>query len=316
MTGGPASVVVDGVRLAYLEYGPADGPPVLCLHGFPDSAVTFRQLAGRLAASGYRVITPWLRGYPPSEVVDASYQPAALARDAIGLADALAPGRPAWLIGHDWGGLATYGAAVLAPDRWRSIVVLSVPPTRWFRRFVGGDWDQQQASWYQFFFQIEPLADAAVAASDFAFLDRLWTAWSPGWTADPAVFAAAKASIAEGFPAALRHYRDTWQVQRQDPELAGDQAAIIAGPLELPALVLHGERDGCIKPGAFVDTGDYFTGPVRIEALPGVGHFLHLEAPDLVAGKIVDFLARTEEAAVRDACGANRGMASPQARTE
>lgn len=284
------TVEVNGVRLAYREAGRDGDPLVLCLHGFPDSPVTFDALSTELVAGGFRVVMPWLRGYPPSAVVDGSYQVAVLAHDAIGLAAALSPDRPAFLVGHDWGGLAAYGAAVLDPARWRRIVVLSVAPTAAFRPFLIRDGDQQQASWYQFLFQLEPLAEKAVSAEDFAFVDRLWAAWSPGWPADAVALAAAKESIGAGFPASLRFYRDTWQPARQDPALAVDQRAISAGPVPVPALVLHGLQDGCILPGAFADAGNYLTAGSDVVGLPGVGHFLHLEDPVGVSARIVEFL--------------------------
>lgn len=284
-------VSTPGLDIAYLEGGRPDAPLVICLHGFPDSAVTFRRLAADLVAAGYRVVVPWLRGYPPSQVVDGPYQVAALARDALALLDAVGDGRPARLVGHDWGALAAYGAGVLGgPQRWERLVTLSVPPTRVFRSFLRGDWDQQRASWYQFLFQLEPLSDAAVSAGDFAFLERLWRSWSPGWEPDAEVLEAARDSIRRGFPAALRFYRDTWQPARQHPDLAADQRAIVDGPLAVPTLVLHGLQDGCILPGAFAAAGDYFAAEHRVQGVEGVGHFLHLEDPERVGRLVLDFL--------------------------
>jgi pimeloyl-ACP methyl ester carboxylesterase len=286
----PARVRVNGVELAYLAAGRPDDPLVLCLHGFPDSAVTWRHLTADLVAAGWRVAAPWLRGYPPSEVVAGPYQVAALARDAVALADALSPDRPVALVGHDWGALATYGAAVLAPQRWSRAVTLSVPPTAAFRPFLRTSPEQQRRSWYMFFFQVAALADAVVRADDLAFVERLWRDWSPGWEPDGPALAAARASIASGFPAALDFYRDTWQPARQDPALAQDQLRIAEEPVPVPTLVLHGLDDGCILPGAFAGAGACFAGEHGIEPVPGVGHFLHLEAPQVVNPKIVSFL--------------------------
>ena len=283
------SVHVNGLTLAYLHGGNEQDPLVICVHGFPDSPATFKHLAPELVRSGFRVVAPWLRGYPPSQVVAGPYQVAALARDVIALAEALSPNRAAFLVGHDWGGMACYGAATLDPTRWERAAVLSVPPTRVFRSFLARDWDQQRASWYQFFFQRESLADAAVSAADFAFIERLWESWSPGWAVDPEILDAAKSTLREGFPAALNFYRDTWQVERQDPQLADDQRRIIDGPITVPTMVLHGVQDGCILPGAFADAAQHFTGGHTIEAVKGVGHFLHLESPQVVNDKILSF---------------------------
>lgn len=287
---GVATVEVGGVRLAYLEAGRTDDPLALCLHGFPDSPATFRHLAPQLADAGLHVVMPWLRGYPPSEVVDGPYQVAALARDAIGLAEALSPERPVLLVGHDWGGLATYGALTLAPERFHRAVVLSVAPTRAFRSFLLQDEAQQQASWYQWFFQLSAFAETAVREDDFALLDRLWAAWSPGWPADQEVLAEAKDAIRTGFPAALSFYRDTWQPTRQDPALADEQRRIFEGPVPVPTLVLHGLQDGCVLPGAFAEAGSCFSAEHAVVGVPGVGHFLHLEDPAGIGERIVSFL--------------------------
>lgn len=290
MTGGHRSARVNGIELAYLHAGAPEDPLVLCWHGFPDSPVTFRHLARDLVAAGFRVVMPWLRGYPPSEVVPGPYQIAALALDAVALADELSPDRPAYLVGHDWGAHAVYGAATLAPDRWERLVALSVAPTRVFRPFLIRDWAQQRASWYQFLFQLGPLSEAVVSEADFAFVDRLWSSWSPGWDVDREALDAAKASLRAGFPAALDYYRDTWQVQRHDPALAEDQQRIVDGPVRVPTLLLHGLQDGCILPGAMRDAASHFAGEHTIEGVPGVGHFLHLEDPERVNGRIVSFL--------------------------
>lgn len=284
------SARVNGIELAYLQAGRPQDPLVLCVHGFPDSPVTFRHLAPDLVDAGFRVAMPWLRGYPPSEVVKGPYQIAALARDAVALADELSPGRPVFLVGHDWGAHAVYGAATLAPQRCARMVALSVAPTRVFRPFLMRDWDQQRASWYQFLFQLGPLSEAVVSEADFAFVDRLWESWSPGWKPDPVALEAAKRCLRAGSPAPLVYYRDSWQVQRQDPALAEDQRRIVEGPIFVPTLLLHGLRDGCILPGAMQNVGSHFAGEHRIEGLPGVGHFLHLENPGLVNPRIVAFL--------------------------
>jgi pimeloyl-ACP methyl ester carboxylesterase len=280
---------INGVELAYREAGAPDDPLVVCLHGFPDTPRTFERLALALVDAGFRVVAPWLRGYPPSEVVPGPYQTAALAHDAIALAAELSP-RPAFLVGHDWGGLATYGAAVLAPSAFVRAVVLSVAPSRAFREFLVCDGPQQQAAWYQFLFQIEGIAEAAVSADDYAMIDRLWRTWSPGWIPDPELVDAAKRSIHEGFPAALRFYRDAWQRSRQDARLADDQSRIFRGPVTIPTLLLHGLTDGCVQPGAYAGAAAYFAGEHEIFGVPGVGHFLHLEAPGVVNPRIVEFL--------------------------
>src|ERR1700692_408960 len=123
------TVRVNGIEFSYLESGPPEGPLALCLHGFPDTAHTWRHLMPALADAGYRAVAPWMRGYAPTEVPDDGiYQVGALAADASALHEALGGDGRSVLVGHDWGAFASYGAATLHPDRWRRVVTLAVPP--------------------------------------------------------------------------------------------------------------------------------------------------------------------------------------------
>src|SRR5512135_27547 len=109
------TVRANGVRFATLEAG--DGPLVLCLHGFPDDARSFRHQLPALAKAGFRAVAPFMRGYAPTEVpADGRYQSAVLSQDIVALISALGSSS-AYVFGHDWGAVAAYGAAVLAPDK-------------------------------------------------------------------------------------------------------------------------------------------------------------------------------------------------------
>src|SRR5512140_3768095 len=173
------SVTANGVRFATLEAG--DGPLVLCLHGFPDHARSFRHQLPALAAAGFRAVAPFMRGYAPTESpADGVYQSAVLAQDAVALIGALGY-ESATIFGHDWGAVAAYGAAILAPEKIAKLVTAAVPHGPSVLNAFLSDYDQQRRSWYMFFFQ-HPFADAAVAHDDFRFIERLWQDWSPGWT--------------------------------------------------------------------------------------------------------------------------------------
>ena len=122
-----SSVAANGVDVTYFECG--DGPLALCLHGFPDSAHTWRHLLPALAAAGFRAVAPFTRGYAPTSVPDDGlFQTGALSADANAIHEALAGDADAVLVGHDWGAPTVYGAAAVAPDRWRRVVGLAVPP--------------------------------------------------------------------------------------------------------------------------------------------------------------------------------------------
>src|SRR4030095_5324282 len=117
------TVRTNGIDFHYLELG--SGPLVLCLHGFPDNAYTYRYLLPALAAAGFRAVAPFMRGYAPTSAApDGRYQSVLLAQDTVALITALGAER-AFLVGHDWGAQATYGAAVLAPERIVRIVTLA-----------------------------------------------------------------------------------------------------------------------------------------------------------------------------------------------
>jgi pimeloyl-ACP methyl ester carboxylesterase len=283
-----STVDAGGLTFGTLSIG--EGPLALCLHGFPDSAWTWRHLLPELAAAGYRAVAPFLRGYAPTAVPsDGLYQPGAIASDAIALHEALGADGDAVLIGHDWGALAAYAALGHAPDRWRRAVVASVPPPATVAQAFFS-YDQLRRSWYMFFFQ-SPLSDMAVPMDDLAFIDRLWADWSPGF--DGAEDAArAKACLREPahLAAALGYYRATIGAGPRHPELDQIEAAG-AQPITVPTLYLHGADDGCMG-AELIDDGILASLPAegsRVEVVAGTGHFLHLEAPLEVNRLIVEF---------------------------
>ncbi|MBL8776634.1 MAG: alpha/beta hydrolase [Acidimicrobiales bacterium] len=282
------TVTVRGTELAFLEAG--EGPLALCLHGFPDTAHTWRHLLPRLAEAGFRAVAPFNRGYAPSAVpTDGFFQSGALAADANALHDALGADGDAVVIGHDWGALATYGAAGAAPDRWRRAVALAVPPTVAMGTAMF-TYAQLRRSWYMFCFQ-HGLADLLVAQDDLAFLDHLWSDWSPGYDASEDLLHV-KAALREpaNLAAALGTYRATLGDGPQSPDLAGEQTACGAVPPQ-PTLYLHGSTDGCMGVEVARAAAPAFDlDGYRHEVIEGVGHFLHLEAPDEVNGRILAFL--------------------------
>lgn len=289
------SIEAGGLTFAYLAAGAEDAPLALCLHGFPDTAWTWRHLLPSLAAEGYRAVAPWLRGYAPTTVpTDGRYQSAVLGLDACALHAALGGGDDAVLIGHDWGALAAYAAVHEPGTPWRRLVTLAVPPPA---TLAGSflSYDQLQRSWYMFFFQ-HPLAEMAVPMDDLAFIDRLWADWSPGYDAGddlPHVKDALRdpANLA----AAIGYYRATLSGVGVDdsPEVTALQEAANGAP-PLPTLYLHGRTDGCMGAdlaetavAALTHAGS------RVEIVDSAGHFLHLERPDVVNRLILDHLAET-----------------------
>ncbi len=284
-----STVEANGLSFGVLSMG--DGPLALCLHGFPDSAWTWQHLLPELAAAGFRAVAPFLRGYAPTSVpADGLYQSGAVAADAIALHDALGGDDDAVLIGHDWGALATYAAAGHAPERWRRVVAASVPPPATVAQAFFS-YDQLRRSWYMFFFQ-SPLADMAVPMDDLAFIDRLWTDWSPGFDGT-AMADRCKDALRDpaNLAAALGYYRATLGAGARSPEHDAIEASG-AAPLPMPVLYLHGREDGCMG-AELIDDSLRTSLPhpdSQIEVVDGAGHFLQLEQPEVVNRLIVDFV--------------------------
>jgi len=288
----PASIpVATGITITYLEAGPPDGPLAVCLHGFPDTAHTWRHLLPALAEAGYHAVAPFLRGYAPSDLApDGCYQTGALAADANALHQALGGTGDAVVIGHDWGAFAAYGAAGAEPRRWHQVVALAVPP---LPAVASGflSYRQIKRSFYVFFFQ-QPMADTVVAMDDLAFIEQLWRDWSPGY--DPtADVAEVRRALGDGqrVTAALDYYRAMLDPDRRRPEHASTQLAADGVPPQ-PTLYLHGADDGCMGVELTDTVADLLPAGSRRLVVAGAGHFLHLERPEVVNGAVLDFLDR------------------------
>ena len=284
------TVRANGITFRHLEQG--SGPLVLCLHGFPDHARTFRHLLPALAAAGYRAVAPSMRGYAPTEApADAPYQSAALGMDVAALLEALSPDEPAFVFGHDWGAIAAYGGALAAPKRIRRLVVSAVPYGPGFAQGLMTSYAQIRRSFYVWFFQL-PVAEAAVAADDFAFIRSLWHDWSPGYDLDDGEWEALRDTFAAPgvLEAAIAYYRHTFNPAFQRAELDALQQQIFLAPIEVPTMIVHGEDDGCLGV-EFLD-GMEASFPKGLEkvVVAGAGHFVHLEKPDEVARAVIRFL--------------------------
>jgi len=280
---------VNGLDVTYFAQGPDDGPLALCLHGFPDTAHTWRHLVPELAAAGFRAVAPFLRGYAPTSLApDGHYQIGAVARDANALHEALGGRDDAVIVGHDWGALATYGAVAHQPDRWRRAVTLAVPPPAAIGLSLFS-YDQLRRSWYMFFF-LSPMAEVALPLDDYAFLDGLWADWSPGYDATWDV-ARVKESIGdpERIVAAIGYYRAMYDPSRQVPEFADEQAASLQ-PMPRPTLYLHGRDDDCMLLDSIGHPLEFLAQGSEVEIVDRAGHFLHLERPDVVNPRVVQFL--------------------------
>jgi len=282
-------VAANDIEIAYLACGD-EGPLAVCLHGFPDSAHTWRHLLPELAAAGYRAVAPWLRGYAPTELdPKGRYQNGASVADVVALHEALGGDGDAVLIGHDWGARIATGAAVFAPDRWSRLVTLAVPP--------GGvvaagmfSYAQLKRSFYMWLFQT-PLADFIVPMNDLAFIDGLWADWSPGFDATDDL-AHVKDALRDPahLNAAIGYYRATISGVGLVPEFQPHEDAINGTPPQ-PHLYLHGKDDGCMGADLLVNVEAFLPSPgSRFVLVEHAGHFLQLEQPAEVNDLILTHL--------------------------
>jgi pimeloyl-ACP methyl ester carboxylesterase len=271
-----------------LKRGPA--PLVLCLHGFPDHARSWMPLLDRLAGEGYWAVAPAMRGFwPKGAVPDGSYRAAATGADVIALIAALGRDQ-ADLIGHDFGARAVYAAASLEPARVRRLVGLAVPHGPQLGTAFVANGDQQRRSWYMFYFQTQ-LAEVAVPLNDYAFIDRLWSEWSPGYRLPTVDRAALNEMLAQPgvLSQTLAYYRQLFAPVPDDPATQALEARA-SRAVEAPALYLRGAEDGCMSAELSEGMEALFKSGLQRIVLPNVGHFLHLEQPEEIAGRILDFL--------------------------
>ena len=286
------SILANDLNISYFAAGlDNDGPLAICLHGFPDSAHTWRHLLPRLADAGYRAVAPFLRGYAPTEVPsDGRFQTAASAMDVLALRDALGGGADSVIIGHDWGAIITHIAANVRPDAFAKVVTIAVPPGNAVGVAFLSNLAQIKRSWYMFFFQ-HPFADFVVGANDLAYIDMLWADWSPGFDATEEL-ALLKPSLRDpaNLQAALGFYRATLGAGYNDPALQPAQDMSSTIPSQ-PLLYLHGRTDGCMGAEVAEFAAAELTSNARAEFVDGVGHFMHLEKPNEVNDIILSFLA-------------------------
>lgn len=285
------TITANGIDFTYLSCG--SGPLALCLHGFPDSAHSWRHLLPALADAGYHAVAPFTRGYAPTSLApDSMYQTGALSADANALHEALGADDSAVIIGHDWGAPSAYGAVASAPERWRKVVGMSVPPGPAFGVAFASNLAQIKRSWYMFYFQ-HPLSDMVVPGNDLAFIDMLWADWSPGH--DSTIDAEnCKACLRDpaNLTAALGYYRCTLGAGPRDERYDAIQNAA-SEPLTTPTMYLHGVNDGCI--GVEVAESVRALSPwVDVRIVEGAGHFLQLERPDEVNSIITQWVTQDQ----------------------
>ena len=260
--------------------GTASGDrPLLFLHGFPDHPPTGKPFFAALAERGHRVLAPWLRGYAPSPI-DGPYDVDTHVADVLALLDMWSPDQPVDVVGHDWGAVITYALCNQAPTRVARAVTMAIPHPLTFLRQLRSP-AQLRASWYMGLFQL-PGSERVIRARDYRLIDRLWRRWSPGYQLDAEQRKALHACLEASKLGPIAYYRALFRTSRADIKRA-------AQPISTPLLALHGDQDGCILPPT-IDDRKRFSGPYERTIVPGVGHFMHIEAPVDIADRVSTWL--------------------------
>ncbi|MBE9537915.1 MAG: alpha/beta hydrolase [Proteobacteria bacterium] len=273
----------------------SSAPLVLCLHGFPDNANSFRYQIDDLVAAGYRVLVPTMRGYEPSSIpADGDFTLASIAGDIIAWLDELEV-EQVHLVGHDWGSATSYVAADLAPSRFLSLTTIAVPhPARFSREGMQKVPVQALKSWYMLFNQIPGVSDYFVKRNDFSFIRFLWRKWSPGQVLTVSEWDDLRQTFGQPgvVKAMLGYYRQNVSL----PQLLGLKQSASSSLTKIPVanLAISGADDGCIDTRVFdhaILPEDHPMG-VQFERIKDAGHFTHQEQPAVVNKLLIDWFQK------------------------
>ncbi|MDM0034533.1 alpha/beta hydrolase [Variovorax sp. J22P271] len=294
----PLRTVRAGVlEIAYFEAGPADGPPVLLMHGFPYDIHSYAEVAPMLAAAGCRVIVPYLRGYGATHFLDdatpRSGEQAALGADLLALLDALAIPR-ALLAGYDWGGRAACVVAALWPERCAGLVSFNSYNIQDIAKAMRPEpAENEHRLWYQYYFHSER-GRAGLAADRRGLTRLLWRLWSPTWSFDEATFERSAAAFdhPDFVEVVIQSYRHRFGLVPGDPAYAAIEARLAAQPpISVPAITFDGADDG-VRPVSDASAHAHrFTGPRSHRIVPGVGHNMPQEVPRVFADAVLELLS-------------------------
>ncbi|MFE1944061.1 alpha/beta fold hydrolase [Streptomyces massasporeus] len=282
--------------VGYAELGPAHGPVVICLHGWPYDIHSYVDVAPLLAERGYRVIVPYLRGHGTTRFLSdrtvRNAQQSAIAMDVIALMDALKIHR-AVLAGFDWGSRTADIVAALRPERCKALVSVSgYLVTNLEANLKPLAPKAELAWWYQYYFSTER---GRLAMEDKTLrhdLTRLvWDTVSPTWDFDDATFERTAAAFDNPDYAAVVVHNYRWRLSLADGERRYDglEKLLAARPaIGVPTVTLDAERDPFTAPGGGTSYRDRFTGPYEHRTLAGIGHNVPQEAPAAFAQAVVD----------------------------
>jgi pimeloyl-ACP methyl ester carboxylesterase len=246
-----------------------------------------------LAAKGYRVIAPFLRGYPPTDLGEGGfYDKATLVADIAALIQAFGAGKPCHLVGQDWGAIIGYGVLAADPELIARAVLMAVPhPGQVTQSLVDAKHIQRSFHWW--FFQMPDLPEKALAANNLAFIDYLWNYWTTEGYQDDAHMRSVKETLTQPgvLAATLGYYRAMFDAAKADPALA-DLRALMARQIKVPTLALCGGDDLRAELMQAQAQAQYFDNEYDFKLIANAGHFLHREQPQAVTQELLDWFKK------------------------
>ncbi len=295
----PIRLIRAGVLdMAVYEAGPAEGPAVFLMHGFPYDIHTYAEVAPLLAAQGCHVYVPYLRGFGAtrflSDTTPRSGEQAALGADLLALMDALNVPR-AVLAGYDWGGRAACVVAALWLERCAGLLSFNSYNIQNISKAMVPDTPQNEHSlWYQYYFHSERGRNGL--QKDRAAVCRLlWKLWSPTWQFDDAMFERSAAAFdnPDFVDVVIQSYRHRFGLAAGDPAYADIERRLAAQPAILvPSITFDGADDGVRPVAPAAQHAHFFAGPRDHRVVPGVGHNMPQEAPQVFADAVMELVGR------------------------
>ncbi len=285
------------LEIAYEESGPADGVPVVLLHGFPYDPRAYDTVVPPLVAARCRTIVPYLRGYGPTCFLSTdtvrSGQQAALGHDLLELLNALNLPN-ATLVGYDWGGRAACIVAALWPERARGLVTVGGYNIQDIAGSVAPLSPQQEHRlWYQYYFH-SARGRAGLESNRRELCLLLWQLWSPSWKFEDSIYQQTAASFEnpDFVEVVIHSYRHRFGYAPGAPALEEIERRLTARPLiSVPTIMLHGGDDGVDPAEHSEGHARFFTKLYQRKVIPGVGHNLPQEAPEAVINSILEVVA-------------------------
>jgi pimeloyl-ACP methyl ester carboxylesterase len=291
------SVRTPVLDIAYEASGPAAGPPVILLHGFPYDPRAYDEVAPALANESHHVLVPYLRGYGPTAFLSPatmrSGQQAALGKDLLDFMDALNI-QTATLVGYDWGGRAACIVSALWPARVRALVTVNGYNIQNIAASAQpAAPEQEHRLWYQYYFHTER-GRAGLTANRFELCRLIWRLWSPTWQCSDETYARTAASFdnPDFVDVVIQSYRHRYGYAPGDAALEPIEAQLAAQPpITVPTIVLDGLDDGVNPPRQADWSAPHFTAAYERRLIAAAGHNLPQEAPTAVIDAVLGLIA-------------------------